>query len=177
MRAAVVHESWFGNTQRIAEAITEELRKEGDVLLLSVDEPLPPLDGIDLLVVGGPTHIHGLSSGRSRKSAVEQGHEPRPAGKGARGWLKELPKAAGPRAAAFDTRIEKPVVLVGSAARGIAKRLERRGFELIAPPESFFVLDTEGPLKDGETERAAAWARGLASALPAGVAAGEAGKR
>ena len=65
------------------------------------------------------------------------------------------------RAAAFDTRFDKPAFLTGSAAKGIAKRLRQRGFELVAEPESFFVLGTEGPLKDGELERAAAWAVAL----------------
>ena len=51
--------------------------------------------------------------------------------------------------------------LTGSAAKGIAKRLRHHGFEPVAEPESFFVHGTEGPLKDGELERAAAWARAL----------------
>ena len=167
MKAAVVYESWFGNTKQIAEVIATELRRDGEVALLSVDDPPPPLDELDLLVVGAPTHIHGLSSAMSRKSAVEQGHDPGPPGVGVRGWLKELPEVQGRRAAAFDTRIEKPVVLVGSAARGIAKRLRRHGFELVVPPMSFFVLDAEGPLKDGDLERAREWARELVAAVRA----------
>jgi hypothetical protein len=163
MRTTVVYESWFGNTREVAAAIANELGNNGEVILLSVDEPAPPLDGIDLLVIGGPTHAHGLSSAGTRRSALQQGGAAGAAGIGVRGWLRQLSPADGCRAATFDTRIEKPVILVGSAARGIAKRLERRGFELVAPPESFFVLDTGGPLKGGEIERAAAWAKSLAA--------------
>ena len=107
----------------------------------------------------------------SRRSALDQRGEPGTAGVGARGFVRGLPPGEGRRAAAFDTRIDKPPALVGSAARRIAKRLERRGFELLAPPESFFVLDADGPLADGELERAAGWAAGLAETFvtaPAG---------
>jgi hypothetical protein len=162
MKAAVVYESWFGNTREVASAIANELGNEYDVLLLTVDDPPPPLDEVDLLVVGGPTHAHGLSSAMTRKSALQQRAEAGAEGVGVRDWLRRLSPAGGHRAATFDTRIEKPVILVGSAARGIAKRLERHGFELVAPPESFFVVDTAGPLKAGELERAAAWAKSLA---------------
>lgn len=173
MRSVVACESWFGNTQQIARAIAEELARHGEARLLSVTDDLGPTDEIDLLVVGAPTHVHGMSSAMSRRSAIEQrdreadgtdGHdEPGP---GIRDWLKTLPKTEnGGRAAAFDTRIEKSVVLVGSAGKGIGKRLRKHGFDLVSPPESFFVLDAAGPLKDGELERAADWARELATSV------------
>ena len=68
-----------------------------------------------------------------------------------------------PRAAAFDTRAHKPALLVGSAAKGIARRLRERGYVLAAEPESFFVEGTPGPLEEGELERAAEWGRKLAN--------------
>ena len=159
MRAVVAYESWFGNTGALAEAVADELRVDHDVTLVSVDEPPPSLDGVDLVLVGAPTHVHGLSSTYSRRAALQQKGEEREPGLGARGWLAELPQGEGRRAAAFDTRIDKPVVLVGSAGRTLARRLSRKGFELVAPAESFFVRDSEGPLEDGELERARAWAR------------------
>lgn len=166
MRSVVVCESWFGNTQRVARAVADELARHGESVLVSVADENVSLEGVDLLVVGAPTHVHGMSSSMSRKSAIEQaGLDVTEAGPGARGWLERLSDHAGARAAAFDTRIEKPAVLTGSAAKGIAKRLHQRGFELVAQPESFFVLDSDGPLKDGELERAAAWARDLAVAV------------
>lgn len=168
MKAAVIHESSFGNTRRVAEAVAEGLRSSGaEIAVAGVDEPPPAVEELDLVVVGAPTHVHGMSSSRSRRGAIDQGAQADSPGRGVRGWLEELPEGEGCHAAAFDTRIDKPVLLVGSAARGIAKRLRRRGYELAAPPESFFVTDSEGPLADGELERAKAWGGALATALPA----------
>lgn len=172
MRSVVVFESWFGNTRRLAEAVVEALRDEGEVVLVSVDDPLPDLGEVDLLVVGAPTHIHGLSSALSRGSAISQRHEPGELGIGARGWLQQAPAGDARAAAAFDTRSTGHVALVGSAARGIAKRLERRGYTLIAPPESFFVIATTGPLQAGEVERAGVWAKALVAAARPAVAHG-----
>src|SRR3954447_11470586 len=152
MRATVICESSFGNTHAIAEAIAETL----DAEVLSAGDPID-LDEVALLVVGAPTHVHGLPSERSRKAAVDQGGKDGP---GVREWLDELPHGHG-RGAAFDTRFDQPAFLTGSAAKGIAKRLRRHGFEVVAEPESFFVLGTEGPLQDGELERAAEWAIAL----------------
>jgi hypothetical protein len=164
MEVLVVYESSFGNTRELAEVIAAELEREDDVTLCSTEEPLPPLDGIELLVVGAPTQVHGLSSATSRRGAREQANRPPDdVGIGMRGWLDELGPGEGRHAACFDTRFEKPAVLVGSAARGIAKRLRRRGYLLIADPESFFVTGGQGPLKPGELDRAAAWAQTVRS--------------
>jgi len=163
MKSLVVYESWFGNTQQVAEKIAAALAPEGEVALVTVDEPLPPLEGVDLLVVGAPTHVHGLSSRRSREGAVEQGAPGAP-GIGARGWIDALPNGArGPRAAAFDTRAHKSALLVGSAARGIARRMRKHGYALAAEPQSFFVQGMPGPLEEGELERAWEWGRTLAN--------------
>ena len=163
MRSLVVYESWFGNTRRIAEEIAAALAQEGSVEVISVDEPLPSLEGVDLLVVGAPTHVHGLSGRRSREAAVEQSGHGEP-GIGVRGWIDTLPGGAGwPRAAVFDTRANKPALLVGSAARGIARRLRQRGYALAVEPRSFFVEGTPGPLEEGELERSSEWARELAN--------------
>ena len=165
MRSLVVYESWFGNTQRVAEKVALALQEEGQVELVSVDDPQPPLEGVDLLVVGGPTHVHGLSSRRSREGAIDQGGHGE-AGIGVRGFIAKLPNGArGPCVAAFDTRAHQPVLLVGSAARGIARRLRERGYALAAEPKSFFVHGTPGPLEEGELERATQWGRALADAV------------
>ena len=163
MRSLVVYESWFGNTQQVGEKIAAALAPDGEVELLSVDMPLPPLENVDFLVVGAPTHVHGLSGKRSREAAIEQGAAGEP-GIGVRGWIDALPDGAGgPRVAVFDTRAHKPVFLVGSAARGIARRLRERGYVLAVEPESFFVDGTPGPLEEGELERAWEWGRTLAN--------------
>jgi hypothetical protein len=171
MRALVVYESWFGNTRELAEAVAEALSTEGEVTVLSVDDPLPELDEFDLLVVGAPTHVHGLSSGMSRKGAIEQRGDDGDPGIGVRGWIDALPNGAqGPRVAVFDTRVNKPVLLVGSAARGIARRLRQHGYALAGEPESFFVHDAPASLDEGELERAAEWGRTLTNEVPAPTA-------
>jgi Flavodoxin domain len=161
MRSLVFYESSFGNTRQVAEKVAESLADAGEVEIFSVDDEVPRLAHVDLLVVGAPTHVHGLSSTRSRASAVEQGAEGE-AGIGVRGWIDKLPLCGGPRVAVFDTRAHKPELLVGSAAHGIAKRLQKHGYRLAVEPKSFFVSGTPGPLEDGELERAAQWGRALA---------------
>jgi hypothetical protein len=71
----------------------------------------------------------------------------------------------GARAAAFDTRLDKP--LAGGAAPRIARRLARLGYRLAADPEGFIVEDMAGPLRAGELERARAWGAGLAERIAA----------
>jgi hypothetical protein len=161
MRSLVVCESWFGNTRRLAEEIADVLGAEGEAQVVSVDDPLPPLNELDLLVVGAPTHVHGLSSRRSRQGAVEQRGADGEVGIGVRGWLDVLPLLGHVPVAVFDTRAHKPELLVGSAAHGIARQLRRKGYRLAVEPESFFVEGTPGPLEEGELDRAAEWARSL----------------
>jgi hypothetical protein len=169
VRALVVYESVYGNTRAVAEAIAEGLAPLGEVELQPAHEAGAATNR-DLLVAGGPTHMHGLTSSFSRRAAVKAGEEDGVAvepgageERGLRQWLADQ-SGAGQRAAAFDTRIDRSPKLTGMAARGIARRLHGAGFELIADPESFFVEDSEGPLADGELERARAWGAGVADA-------------
>ncbi len=168
-RALVVYESIYGNTRAIAEAIAEGLAPLGDVEVRSVfDADDFTAAEVDLLVVGGPTHMHGMTSSFSRKAAVEAGEEDGAEivpgardGRGLRQWLSEQ-SGNGRHAAAFDTRIDRSAALTGAASRSIARRLHGGGFELVADRESFYVEDSEGPLADGELERARSWGATLA---------------
>ncbi len=171
-RALVVYESMYGNTREIAEAVAEGLAAGWAVTVRSVHEPDIDLDGVQLLVVGGPTHMHGLSSSMSRKAAAEAAKEDEHAlepsateGPGLRRWLRALPKADGGAAAAFDTRADRSAGITGSAARGIARRLRHRGYE-VEHTQSFLVEDSEGPLEPGELERARTWGAALTHAAP-----------
>jgi hypothetical protein len=118
---------------------------------------------VSLVVAGGPTHAFGLTRPRTRADAATQADGPilSPAN-GLREWFEatERPRS-GVRAAAFDTRIDKPRV-PGSAARGADKRLRRLGFQVVAAAESFYVTGTKGPLVPGEVERARRWAEQVA---------------
>jgi hypothetical protein len=171
MSAIVVYESIYGNTRAVAEAIVEGL---GGAQVLRVNDAPAKLESADLTVVGGPTHMHGLASSHSRRMAVEAAKEdggtavePGAAdGPGLRAWLRELRAGEGACAASFDTRLDKPPALTGVAARGIARRLRHCGFELLGS-ESFLVEDAEGPLEQGELERARDWGTRLAGEIRA----------
>jgi hypothetical protein len=172
MKALVVYESMFGNTAEIGEAIGGSLRAHGmEVTSGAIAEVEPSrLAEIDLLVVGAPTHAHGMSRAGTRKAAVNDKRYPasRPSdpGPGMRDWLDTVPSGGGRLAAAFDTRFDKPAWLTGSAAKGIAHRLGACGYRLAAPQESFFVTN-ENRLEPGQIERATSWGAALAELVSA----------
>jgi hypothetical protein len=173
VKAVVAYESIYGNTRQIAEAVAAGLDPVGEVEIVSVNHgDASAVEDADALIVGGPTHMHGLATSMSRKGAAQAAEEedditlePGAAdGPGLRNWLTQR-SGNGRPAAAFDTRLDRSPVLTGAAARGIAKRLRRRGYDVIADPESFFVEDSEGPLADGELDRARAWGESLAELI------------
>ena len=178
MRVAIVYESLFGNTRQVAEAIADgvrESRPDAEIDCLRVEEATPErVAAADLLVVGGPTHMRGMTSGLSRKMGLQAEqkeseddqektrHEPEEGaeGPGVRDWFHGLSKTRnGARAAAFDTRAD--FRLAGGAAHAIARRLRSHGYQLAAEPEGFIIEDTEGPLREGELDRAKAWGSAL----------------
>lgn len=157
MKALVVYDSVFGNTEKIAQAIGEALGTPEEVSTVRVGEmDHDRLNGLDILVVGSPT--------RAFKSTPAVGT-----------FLKELPANAlsGIKVAAFDTRVAAEetnskilkfmVKRFGYAAEPIAEKLAKKGGSPGIPPAGFIVEGTEGPLKEGELERAAAWAKELRS--------------
>lgn len=173
MKALVVYESMYGNTAAIGEAIAASLRTQGLEVASGPISKIPPAeaDQVDLLVAGGPTHVHGMSSSQSRKTAVEdeENEYPEPtASPGLRDWLKEISSGDGRIAAAFDTRIDKAMFLTGSAAKGIARRLQGRGFRLVLGPECFLVT-TQNHLVDGEMDHATAWGIRVAEGASSGA--------
>jgi hypothetical protein len=165
MRALVVFESAFGNTEKVARAIEQGLTSVVPTRAVEVGDAPLELDGdIDLLVVGGPTNAFGMSRPGTRAQAAKQAtHGVVSKGIGIREWLAALRGPAPRLAAAFDTRFKKPRLVTGSAARGVEKRLRELGCTVAAPAESFFVSGTTGPLLDGEVERARSWGERLGS--------------
>jgi flavodoxin len=148
MKATVVYASRHGNTERIARAISGRLGPTGMVRLVDAADPAAfDVHDVDLLVVGGPTEAHGISvTLRDRLAQIPPG------------------TLAGVTAAAFDTRLDWPAFLAGSAAKGIAAALRQKGAQVVAPPESFLGSGTkEFRLRDGELERASAWAAKIAA--------------
>ena len=160
MKAMVVYDSVFGNTEKIAQAIGRALGPPEDVEIVQVGHAKPePLAGLTLLIVGSPTRQFSPTGAMSS-------------------FLKSIPKNGlqGVKVAAFDTRFTVSAIaeirilaffvrIFGYAAKPIADRLKKKGGELVIPPEGFYVGDTEGPLLEGELERAADWARQVIATL------------
>jgi len=158
MKALIIYDSFFGNTEQIAQAIGNALGSQEEVEILRVSNVNPEqLTGLKLLIVGSPT----------------RGFRPTEA---ITGFLKRISTngLTGVKVAAFDTRLSASdiessalrflVKTGGYAAKRIANRLRKSGGDLIMPPEGFFVKGTEGPLKEGELERSADWAKQIIAA-------------
>ena len=159
MKALIAYDSFFGNTEQVAQAIARGLGSPGEVELARVGSLAPQqLAGVQLLIVGSPTR--GF---RASEATVA--------------FLKGLPASSlkGIKVAAFDTRMGFEdmgwgtaiirfmffIKVGGYAAGPIAAALQKAGGELALPPEGFFVKGSEGPLKDGELGRAEEWGRNL----------------
>lgn len=159
MKTLIVYESVFGNTEEIAFAMRDAIAQFSDVVALRPEEAkAATIQNYNLIIIGSPTQkfnpLPGISS-----------------------FIKELPAASlkGKKVAAFDTRVDLRkvnnrflnlmVCMFGYAAYPIAKKLKAKGGEVIVPAEGFFVEDTNGPLRDGELERAREWAKRLSGGL------------
>jgi flavodoxin len=142
MNVLVVFDSLYGNTEKIARAIAGDVAGEARALRVT-EVPLSELGMFELVIVGSPT----------------QGGKPTQA---MQDFLYGIPLLSNVRVAAFDTRLKSRWVKVfGFAAGKIAESLEASGGELATEPEGFLVEGKEGPLVDGELERAAEWSRRL----------------
>lgn len=174
-KAVVVYESMYGNTHLISDAIATGLRTmtdaDGDVVVVPVNEAdAAVLAEADLVVVGGPTHAHGVSRESTRHAAIDAARKPESdltvdadaEGPGLRDWFETVDLLP-TKAAAFDTRVNAPAPFTGRAAKGIAKRLRAHGCTVIVEPESFLV-SKENHLLDDEVAHARAWGARLATA-------------
>jgi flavodoxin len=159
MKALIIYDSVCGNTEQIAQAIGQALGSPDQVETLRVNQVVPArLAGTTLLIVGSPTR------GFRPTEAVTK-------------FLHAIPRYGliDTKVAAFDTRISVRdidnrllyllVRMFGYAAQPIANKLIKKGGTLVTPPEGFIVKGSEGPLKDGERDRAIAWAKAIAQSL------------
>jgi flavodoxin I len=151
----VVYDTVFGNTAQVAKRIGDALNDQAEVSVRAVADVQSGLpERPDLLIVGSPTRAF----------------QPTPAIKNFLAALSPS-RLHGVKVASFDTRVSVTdtgskilaffVHLFGYAAETINKRLVSRGGRPAAEPAGFIVTGSEGPMKDGELERAEAWARGL----------------
>ena len=148
MNSLIIYDSLYGNTEKIAMVMGEAIRAK----VISVNEASnEDFKDLDLLIVGSPTH-----GGRAKPSLQV--------------FLDQIPENAlkNIKIAVFDTRfLEKDlnfalrllIKTFGYAAPKMADLLKNRGGELIVQPEGFIVIKKEGPLKEGELERAKTWAK------------------
>lgn len=167
MRALVVYESMFGNTEAVARAVGGGIQESMaiDIVEVGAAPDVVPED-VALLVVGGPTHAFGMSRPATRIDAARQALTIISLERGIREWLKGLPiRTSATQAAAFDTRVTSRVT--GSAARVVSRRLGRLDYPLVAAPEGFRVTGVRGPLIDGELDRARVWGMALGAAVAA----------
>jgi flavodoxin len=142
MNAIVAYYSRFGNTEKVAGEIAGELRSAGlQVRAAEIEEFPMPMGGIEMMVVGSPTHKMGLPvEVRDRLGEMPDG------------VLKGIPFAA------YDTSYRMNWLLSRfTASRRLERALRGLGGKRIAGPETFHVLGREGPLCDGEVERAREW--------------------
>lgn len=137
MKTLVIYDSNFGNTEQIARSIAGALNAEAKHIASVVPGDL---QGLELLVAGSPINAWNATPAMNA-------------------FIRNMPSLSGVHVAAFDTRIR--VFYSGNAARKIANRLVRKGGTCIAEPQGFYVNGKEGPLADGETERAKAWVNSL----------------
>ncbi len=154
MKIHIVYDSFFGNTELIAKAISKGVSTGSNEVELIRTGEYNTEEKPELLIMGSPTRQ--FSSSPLTKSVL---------GRIGSRSLKGL------KAATFDTRIDletiqsRPLKFMvdkgGYAAAKIARQLKKKGAEIIQKPEGFFVIDEKGPLKEGEEERAQEWGRKL----------------
>ena len=155
MNVLVLYDSYFGNTEKVAHKIAETLGDDIHVIRMG-DATKEMLNGLDLLVLGSPTRAFRPSDATKV-------------------FLGKLDKdqLKGVKVATFDTRMNpekvgNPILkfmvgIFGYAAKPMADKLVRHGGKLVGEPIGFEVVESEGPLYEGELERAEEWAKGLLS--------------
>ncbi len=159
MKKLVIYDSVFGNTEKIARAIGEGLGSVENLEVLPVkDVKTGEISDLTILVVGSPTRKFTATATVKR-------------------FVRRIRQKSlnGVKVAAFDTRFSKeeiekaPATLrflekrFGYAAEPILEKLVKKGGEAALPAEGFIVNGTEGPLREGELERATAWGKQLAA--------------
>jgi len=164
MRALVVYESMFGNTQAVARAVAEGMSPKLETEVVEVGTaPAAIGEDVSVLVVGAPTHGMSLSRPDTRAESARRAEKPLVSqGVGVREWLASVQVPAGLPAVAFDTRVKPRIP--GSAARTAQRQLRTLGCTVIMPPKDFWVTWKPGHLREGELPRAREWGARVADA-------------
>lgn len=156
MKAYILYDSVYGNTQKIAEAIGKGIGNTSTVVKFDKLDP-KELETADLIVIGSPTH-----GGRYTEGIQQVFTQISPK------LFQTKPFAAfdtGSVSKGESTFVQLIIKTVGYAAPRIANEIKKQGGKLLMQPESFMVKGKEGPLTEGELERAQTWGQTLAQGL------------
>lgn len=149
MKAIVIYDSQYGNTEEVAKAIGKGFGEEAKVVRVG-DVKVEDIAPYHFVVIGSPTQ------GGRQTAAVKA-------------FLDNVPAEAlkDKRLAAFDTRLKNVLVkMFGYAAPRIEAAIKEKGGNTTAQPQGFFVKGRRGPLLDGELDRATTWAQAIAAGVP-----------
>lgn len=151
MKTLIIYDSYFGNTQKVAEQIAKTFSKDTTVLNVK-DFKEENLKDIDMLIVGSPT----------RAFSPSENIKP---------FLKSLPSLKGIKIGVFDTRLDVKkidnkiltflVKLFGYASEKIQKTLLKKEGIYTLEPLNVYVEESEGPLCNGEIEKIDKWTKGI----------------
>jgi menaquinone-dependent protoporphyrinogen IX oxidase len=156
MKGIVIYDTSYGNTKKIGETIAETLEESEIEVELFYVKDVKKLRGADydFLVLGSPTKFGTMSFTIKRFLGKVKSEE----------WVNKP-------FAAFDTEnpenIERSKAenKEWSAAEKIANKLKDKNMKQLLPVLKAVVFGKEGPLKEGEIERAKDYARELANKL------------
>jgi flavorubredoxin len=123
MKAILLFDTVFGNTERIANSLARGLQDVGvDAECVSINNArVDKLSDYDLLALGAPTQY--ITASKPMKEFLDQ--------------LKDL-DLKGKYGFAFDTKLDS--ILAGSAAKFIEKKLKASGVNIVRPRSSAIVI-------------------------------------
>ena len=150
MKTLIIYDSYFGNTEKIATEIYKTFEKDTAKIINVEDFESELLNDIDLLIVGSPTRAF-----RPTEAIVN--------------IIKGTESLENIKVTSFDTRVDIEKVnskiltffvkMFGYADKPILKLLVKKGGIPVHESMGFYVEDKEGPLTEGELERARNWAK------------------
>lgn len=140
IRAIVIYDSIFGNTEKIAKALARGLEKQGVCVDCRKVDKVEASDVIDydFIAVGGPTHLAGVSKPMKK-------------------FLEKIDEAdlRDKKGFCFDTRNHSRLNMfdLNSASKRIEKKMKKKKVNMIKQHESAIVEGREGPLEKGAETR------------------------
>ncbi len=155
MKALIIYDSLYGNTEQIAKAIAGGIGAEAKVVKVG-EVKAEDFAVYPYIIIGSPTQ-----GGRTTQAI--------------KAFLDSLTAESlkDKRFAAFDTRIKGWAKIFGWAAPRIEKVIKDKGGNTTAQPQGFYVKGTKGPLAEGELERATTWAKAIVAGVPTNLMPGE----